>query len=281
MMSIHLFHLEKVLKYRKNPNIMNWKKIRKIIRIVWIFTGLTFTAWLFISFQPQNFDIASVLESNQKIVVENSNQTISFIPVELKKNIKIIFYPGGMVDPRAYAPLTREIALNGYSVYILKLPWRSAPLQSYLDQLFDRTNALIQDDPADANWVISGHSKGAALAAKFVKRHPHAVDALLLIATSHPKNTDTDLANIKMPVLKISASEDGLASREEIEKNQKFLPQQTEYYEIQGGNHGQFGYYGSQLGDHKASISRDVQQQETLEVILDFLERISVEVKNE
>jgi len=44
--------------------------------------------------------------------------------------------------------------------------------------------------------------------------------------------------------------------------------------EIAGGNHAQFGYYGTQLGDNSATISREEQQAETAVAILTFLNQL-------
>lgn len=58
------------------------------------------------------------------------------------------------------------------------------------------------------------------------------------------------------------------------------LPPHTRFVEIKGGNHAQFGYYGFQLGDHRATIPREQQQAELLRAILLFLEQISQPAEN-
>ena len=45
----------------------------------------------------------------------------------------------------------------------------------------------------------------------------------------------------------------------------------TKFIKIHGANHAQFGYYGYQLGDNSAKISREKQQAETLKNILEFI----------
>ncbi|MNR54192.1 hypothetical protein D3C85_1743360 [compost metagenome] len=40
---------------------------------------------------------------------------------------------------------------------------------------------------------------------------------------------------------------------------------------IEGGNHGQFGNYGNQKGDGTATISREQQQKETVDHIVEFI----------
>jgi hypothetical protein len=52
------------------------------------------------------------------------------------------------------------------------------------------------------------------------------------------------------------------------------LPEDTKYIVIEGGNHPQFGYYGPQKGDGKASISLLEQQKITVDEILALIEQI-------
>jgi hypothetical protein len=61
---------------------------------------------------------------------------------------------------------------------------------------------------------------------------------------------------------------------DEVEANSQYLPDDTNWVLIDGGNHSQFGYYGSQLGDNAATISREQQQELTVEAILFALKSI-------
>jgi hypothetical protein len=45
---------------------------------------------------------------------------------------------------------------------------------------------------------------------------------------------------------------------------------------IDGGNHSQFGYYGFQLGDHRATVSRAEQQAQTIRALLHAMSRAGV-----
>ncbi|MDQ3006047.1 MAG: alpha/beta hydrolase [Chloroflexota bacterium] len=73
---------------------------------------------------------------------------------------------------------------------------------------------------------------------------------------------------------KVYATNDGLASVDEVEANAQYLPDDTTWILIEGGNHSQFGYYGSQLGDNAATISRERQQELTVEAILAALKSV-------
>ncbi len=99
-------------------------------------------------------------------------------------------------------------------------------------------------------------------------------DGLVLIGTSHPKEEAFDLSNTTLSVTKIYASNDGLASVEEVKANATYLPDDTNWVLIEGGNHGQFGYYGAQLGDNSATISREQQQKLTVEAVLTALNSV-------
>jgi pimeloyl-ACP methyl ester carboxylesterase len=92
---------------------------------------------------------------------------------------------------------------------------------------------------------------------------------LILIGTSHPR--DVSLAEIRIPVTKIIGTRDGLASVEEVEQNRHLLPPQTRWVRIEGGNHSQFGWYGFQPGDSRATISAEQQRKSMLDAVLETL----------
>ena len=248
-------------------------RFRKIIRIVWPTAGLLFMLWLWLSFQAQNLP-EGVMASDTAVTVIESPTHLTFQPTNDQQTTGLLFYPGAMVEPTAYAPLARTLAEAGYLTIIVKLPWGTAPLDSHEAQLWQTTQTLMADTPTVQQWVLSGHSRGAAIAARTIHEHEATFDGLILIGTSHPKEAAFSLANTQIPVSKIYASEDGLASIAEVEDNRTLLPEETVWTKITGGNHAQFGYYGSQLGDGSATISREEQQAQTAVAILTFLNEL-------
>lgn len=249
----------------------NAKKIRKILRLIWIVCGLAFTTILIISFQAKGVD-KTLLRSNESVKVVNDSYKIEFTPLKSLKASALIFYPGGFVDPKAYVPMARKITESGYKVIIVKLPLRIAFLKSQKRELFSLSKELIQNDTEINEWVIAGHSRGGALAAEFVKDESKLVHGLILIGTSHPK--EYDLSNLKIDVTKVFATNDGLASEKEVKKYAKNLPPHINWVKIEGGNHSQFGYYSFQIGDKKAAISRDNQQTILVDAIIQVLQRV-------
>jgi hypothetical protein len=53
------------------------------------------------------------------------------------------------------------------------------------------------------------------------------------------------------------------------------VSQNTTLHRIEGGNHGQFGYYGKHiLPDRPATITREEQQAVTEKLALEFIDRV-------
>jgi hypothetical protein len=56
--------------------------------------------------------------------------------------------------------------------------------------------------------------------------------------------------------------------------NKRLLPAHTNWVEIVGGNHSQFGHYGHQLFDGYATLTRSEQQTITRTELLNALNRV-------
>lgn len=249
---------------------MKRKRFLRLLRLVWLTAGLLFMIWLFQSFQARGFSEA-ILRSNGSVAVHEAPTHLSFMPTESVKNTGLLFYPGAMVDPHAYAPLAQALAQQGTPVIIVKLPWRLALLPDQETAVFAQTLHLMAANPDITHWVLGGHSRGGALATRFAHTYAQQINGLALIGTSHPKEGKWDLSGYDLPVIKVYATNDGLASVAEVEANRIYLPPTTQMIAIQGGNHAQFGWYGTQLGDGQATIDRATQQGLLLDALLQIL----------
>ncbi|QHT70362.1 alpha/beta hydrolase [Rhodocytophaga rosea] len=239
--------------------------IRNKIRFVWFTLVSIFMGWLVVSYQVRGVD-AAIMSSDQQVVVSNTEESITFSPAQHIRPLTFIFYPGALVSAKSYAPFARAIALQGYTTIIVKMPFRLAS--------FGHEKALqfIKENKIPQQWVVGGHSLGAAKAAQFAFEHPQLLQGLILIGTSHPR--ELNLSGLSLDVTKIYGSLDGVASVEEVMAYKKNLPSHSQFIEIEGGNHAQFGYYGSQLGDHSATISRERQHDLSIKATLQSLQRI-------
>ena len=79
-----------------------------------------------------------------------------------------------------------------------------------------------------------------------------------------------DLDAEHMKVLAIYGSEDRVLNRQKLSQGMSYMPEEYTEVCIEGGNHAGFGYYGEQSGDGAAVISKEEQQQITIEAILEY-----------
>lgn len=175
----------------------------------------------------------------------------------------LVFYPGGLVDAAAYAPLMARLSDGGVLSVIVPMPLELAVLG------IGRAADVLAAFPRIDTWVIAGHSLGGAMAAEFVKGNAEAVDGLVLLA-SYPA-ASTDLSALPIEALSVYGTENGVTSAEEFEASLARLPPGTDLVVIEGGNHAQFGHYGPQAGDGMATIDLEAQQRQTAETLLAFL----------
>ena len=208
------------------------------------------------------------MRSTSRLAVVDGPEMLELRPANASRT-GLVFICGSGVAARAYVPLLRPVAEAGYPVFVIKLPWRFAPLQTHKSSAVRRATIAIASHEEVSRWVVGGHSLGAALATRMVAGDPGAVDALVLIGTTHPK--EMNLSSLTMEVTKVYASNDGVAPPERVLGNRHLLPGHAKFVEIRGGNHSQFGHYGHQLFDGDATITREAQQSMTRAALLEAL----------
>jgi hypothetical protein len=242
----------------------NWKKITGITLVVLLIALAAFSAWAYTPPTPMPQALASL--QSDAMVKMTLSPWIIFFPTNTKPSTGLIFYPGGRVDDRSYAPTLHRIAEQGYLVIVPPMPFNLAVFSP------DAANAIISHFPEIKTWVLGGHSLGGAMAAEYAYRHLSQVSGLVLWA-SYPPDSD-NLSNSSLKVLSLSASMDGLATTDKINHSRLLLPADTVWTVIQGGNHAQFGWYGPQSGDLPADISRVDQQEQVFQATLKFLKSL-------
>lgn len=193
---------------------------------------------------------------------ERDNGWYVFAP-EASPVAGIVFYPGGLVDPAAYAPLMQRLADDGVLAVIVPMPLDLAVLG------IGRAAAVITAYPQVGTWAIGGHSLGGAMAAQFVKGHSGEVAGLALLA-AYPAGS-TDLSAWGGRAVSLLGSADGVASREDVEDGLTRLPPGTELVVLEGGNHAQYGSYGQQRGDGVPTMDAGEQERRIAEALVGFL----------
>ena len=235
----------------------------------WIWLGLLgilllsvagFLLWASFPLGPAP-EALSALESDSTVEVFSMPDMVVFIPRQLQPQTGLIFYPGGRVDYRSYAPALKKVAEAGYLVALPKMPLSLAVFDP------DRAEEIIAAYPQLKNWVIGGHSLGGAMAASYIHKNLDQGYGLTLWA-SYPAASN-DLASEEVAVLSVYGTRD--MSVDELVENQARLPDSTRWVVIEGGNHAQFGNYGPQPGDQTPQISIEQQQRITVEATINFL----------
>jgi dienelactone hydrolase len=180
-----------------------------------------------------------------------------------------IFYPGGHVDYRSYAPIAREIASRGYMVSIVEMPLSLAVFG------INRADDVISAYPDLRYWVIGGHSLGGSMAASYAAGNPERVQGIAFWA-SYPASSD-DFSSTDLKGLTTYGSNDLVLGMDNFNATLPQLPPGTILQVIEGGNHAQFGNYGPQPGDGTATLSAADQQRQTA----DLMERLIRAVEGE
>jgi dienelactone hydrolase len=239
------------------------KNLRKLIIgliLILLIGTVSFTGWATLSAQDATARAVEVLQENGiqrekgQLVFRTSTQT----------DRGLIYYPGGLVEPEAYAVTAQGIADAGYLVVVPKMPLNLAFMG------INRADLIRRDYPEIESWVIGGHSLGGAMAAEYAKNNADSLDGLIMFA-SYPSN-NKDYVNFSIPILAIIGSNDpGAAKQMEF---YKAAAGSASIFVIEGGNHRQYADYRFQNNDGVASISTEEQQEQIILAVTNFLEFI-------
>ncbi|RKI43412.1 carboxymethylenebutenolidase [bacterium D16-51] len=174
----------------------------------------------------------------------------------------MIFYPGAKVEYTAYLPLLSKLAGKGIDCFLVKMPCNFAFLGKNKAE-------KIMESYSYKEWYLSGHSLGGAMAADYASGHLDALDGIVLLAAYPTKSLDSG----SFSVVSVYGSGDGVLDMQKVEEGRELMPSDYTEICIEGGNHALFGNYGKQKGDHDAEISREEQQEQTVDAILRMAEK--------
>jgi pimeloyl-ACP methyl ester carboxylesterase len=238
--------------------VLKWIGI--ILLVVILAGGAGFVIWAENALGPQQIAL-DALKSGAGVTISQKNGYTVFQPDNQDSGTGFIFYPGGRVDYRSYAPALRKIAEKGYLVVLVPVRLNLA----FFD--INAAEPVLKDFPLIKYWAIGGHSLGGVAATLFASSHPQVTG--IVYWASYP--ADDKLKNSPMKILSISGSRDGLATPDKIEASKALLPAGAQFVQIQGGDHAQFGAYGPQPGDNPAVISAADQWQQTADATVGLL----------
>jgi hypothetical protein len=240
------------------------KIIRRLLIVVLaiLLVGTTaLVVWATVRAQPATARAVAVLQEND---IRREDRRLVFRPSS-PTDTGLIYYPGGLVDPEAYAVTAQGIADAGYLVVIPKMPLNLAFTG------INRADRIRADFPEIETWVIGGHSLGGAMAAEYAKNHVNDVDGLIMYA-SYPANND-DFVDFPIPILSIVATNDPGAPRQEA--LYQAVRDSARLVTIEGGNHRQYADYPFQRDDGIATISAAEQQRRIIAATVGFLDELN------
>ena len=125
---------------------------------------------------------AAALLSTERVTI-TQNRWIVFEP-EAEAETGLIFYPGGLLDAKAYAPILHQISDEGVLVIITPMPLNLAILNT------NAANDVIDHYSQISYWIIAGHSLGGASAAIYSENNPERIDAIALWDSYPPDSSD-------------------------------------------------------------------------------------------
>lgn len=196
------------------------------------------------------------------VTLEDQSHSFVIVPKKNRqKETAIIFYPGALVDARAYVPKLAGIANSrGIKVFIVKPYLRLADLNP------NAASGIIKANPHIRTWYLGGHSMGGGAACNFSSHNPSLVHGLFLLAAyCGPKNRQ-----FSGPTLVLVGTHDLL---EPISKIQSRIPSKAVIIKIEGANHASFSNYGSQPLDGKQTISDTDMTMALTEALKSFIKK--------
>jgi hypothetical protein len=206
----------------------------------------------------------AAMESSAAVTVSESDWHV-FSPASMTPTKGFIFYPGGECDERGYAELAQGVAAEGYLVVIVPMPLQLAVLAP------DRATEVMAAFPEIDKWAIGGHSLGGAMAARYVYRHPGAIDGLLFW-DGYPPETD-DISERELPVMLIHRSDESGEPPDHYIPYIPKLPDHLEYRAIKGGSHINFGRFipAARFGNDVATLPIEEQHRAIIDYSIEFL----------
>lgn len=198
----------------------------------------------------------AALQSTESVQVSTlDGGDIAFEPHDPQAGI--VLYPGGKVQAEAYAPLVVALAERGFLGVIVPMPFNLAVFN------VNGADGVQERFPAVHRWVLMGHSLGGSMAAAYADQHDGQWAGLVLLGAY----STADLSDNDIDILAIRGSNDHVLNEQAYNDNRHNLAFDTPEVIIDGGNHAQFGDYGSQSGDGESSISPEEQQAITADAI--------------
>lgn len=203
--------------------------------------------------------------------------------------IGIVLYGGALVDPRSYSVMAK--ALSEEYGFPVSIPIFANDIAYEGCNGTNRVLIASNTFPEVEKWVLAGHSMGGVGAQidlwnEINKETERKIDGLVLMGSYI---TDVcgaiDFSQTNIPMALVAGSLDFIANKTKTDSAKPYLPVNgTQYIDIVGGNHANFGYYDDSLrlsivggdSDGNATIPRKVQHDLSIGAIANVAARMGL-----
>lgn len=125
---------------------------------------------------------------------------------------------------------------------------------------------IMETNPEIEKWFLIGHSLGGLPISRIAAQAPVKLEGIVFLASY----MITDLSETNISAIRITAENDKIMNKDKMEENLHYLPNNSISVVLRGANHQGFGAYSSLSRDGEATISWKEQQEQSVELILDF-----------
>ena len=242
----------------KKHTLPLWLKIAAPISFILVASISTGLIYLSIHYKATK-DVEPFLVSDSSVEVSKKDKYY-FFDNKTNDDKAVIFYGGAKVEERSYAPLARKLADKGVDVFLVTMPFRLPLFDVY------QANNIYKAHSNYKEVYLMGHSLGGTTISMCLEKSVYDYKGIIFLASFPNSQIDN-----KFKALSIYGDKDKILNKNTYENRKAYFPSGYVTKVIEGGNHCQFGYYGDQVGDGKALISREEQVNTTVGYILDFI----------
>lgn len=168
---------------------------------------------------------------------------------EEPSQVGVVFYCGGLVDPRGYSPIAALLA-ERYGMPVVMPIFEGDRAFAFGTCDSGRLDFAQAEFPDVEKWVLAGHSFGGVAATVDMWSRWNAMDesaaGLVLLAADVQEGLGcgaTDFSGTDLPMAQLLAANDGILNFTRVEMNAARNSNATFDMLIQGANHASFGDY--------------------------------------
>jgi Alpha/beta hydrolase family len=163
--------------------------------------------------------------------------------------VGLVFYNGGLVDPRGYSVISAIVA-ERYGIPTVMPIFANDIAFTMGGCDSGRLDLAKAEFPEVEKWVLAGHSfGGVAAAANLWQRledgDEDAAGLVMLAADVQPAVGCGEFSNASVPMASLIGSMDGVVNMTRWQENTVYMSPETFFMDVYGASHASFGAYDS------------------------------------